>query len=254
MMHKPIVLSLVALLLAVACEPTPRPETPPPAGPTAPSPPVLPEAPQAVLLLGSGVVGKPTVAVNFAHLLFDGSRSSGDGLTYLWEFGDGASSIEPVVRHRMEYAARPPDNEYWRRTARLTVTDKHGRSDSTEQEYWLVSIANATFSDWENRVGEYTLHSHGIRRRLRFNQNGTTLSGWYEGPTDRKPVAPRPIIGTLSDEGVIRARTENGAIEISGVVAWGTGYHENDIVLRLSVKDEMVNGAVLDFIYLYPPY
>ena len=34
----------------------------------------------------------------------------------------------------------------------------------------------------------------------------------------------------------------------------GTGDHENQIVLRLSVKDEMANGAVLDFIYLYPPY
>ena len=192
--------------------------------------------------------------MNFAQLLFDGSHSSGDGLTYLLEFGDGASSNEPVVTHRIENAARPPENEYWRRKARLTVTDKHGRSDSTEQEYWLVSIANAPFSDWESRIGQYPGHSSGIRRRLRFNQNGTTLSGWYEGPTDRRPVAPRPIAGTVSDDGAIRVQTANGAIQISGVVAWGTGDHENQIVLRFSVKDEMANGAVLDFIYLYPPY
>ena len=58
----------------------------------------------------------------------------------------------------------------------------------------------------------------------------------------------------LTDEGWIRVRTENSAIEISGVVAWGNGDHANDIVLRLSIKDEMANGAVLDFYYLYPPY
>lgn len=43
-------------------------------------------------------------------------------------------------------------------------------------------------------------------------------------------------------------------LQINGVVAWGTGDNENQIVLRLLVKDEMANGAVLDFIYLYPPY
>lgn len=244
---------VLASLLAVACQGNPvAPATPPPSATPTPVP--LPEAPKAILLLGSGASVKPAYAVNFAQLLFDGSHSSGDGLTYLLEFGDGASSSEPVVTHRIENAARPPENEYWLRKARLTVTDKHGRSDSTEQEYLLVSIANAQFSDWENRVGQTTQNSSGIRRRLRFNQNGTTLSGWYEGPTDRRPVAPRPITGTISDDGAIRVRTESGAIEISGVVAWGTGDHENEIVLRLSVKDEMANGAVLDFIYLYPPY
>jgi hypothetical protein len=48
-------------------------------------------------------------------------------------------------------------------------------------------------------------------------------------------------------------RTENGAVELSGVVAWGTADFENQIVLRLSINDEMADGAVLDFYYTYPP-
>ena len=99
-----------------------------------------------------------------------------------------------------------------------------------------------------------TRHSNGIRRTLTFTQDGATLSGWYEGPTDRRPVPPRRVTGTLTEDGGIRVRTENGAIEISGAVAWGTGDLENQIVLRLSVKDEMANGSVLEFYYDYPPY
>ena len=245
-------LSLV-VFVAAACGGGAAPVVPPLAAPTAPSPPPLPAAPKAVLFMGRGSV-QPQFAVNFAQMLFDASHSYGEELTYVLEFGDGDSSTEPVVMHRLTYAAPPPENPYWRRTARLTVTDRYGRSDSTEQQYLLVSIGNAFFTGWDNRLGEVTRRSNGIRRHLTFTQNGTALSGWYEGPTDKRPVPPRRVSGALTDDGGIRVRTENGAIEISGEVAWGTGDNANEIVLRLSIKDEMAAGAVLDFYYDYPPY
>ena len=52
---------------------------------------------------------------------FDGTRSfdrNADTLTYLWEFGDGATSTEPNPLHHYS-----KEGTY---TARLTVTDTHG--------------------------------------------------------------------------------------------------------------------------------
>ena len=55
------------------------------------------------------------VTVNFTN------TSSGDGLTYLWNFGDGGTSTEPNPTHTFQAGA-------WEIT--LTVTNENG-SDTT---------------------------------------------------------------------------------------------------------------------------
>src|SRR5687768_3180320 len=122
-------LALILLsVLAVGCQGNP-------VAPPAQAPPPLPAAPKAVLSVGRGDSTLPFAIVYFTQLLFDASRSEGDGLTYLLEYGDGASSTEPVTTRRPNPPGGSPPVPRTHLTARLTVTDRHGRTDSITQPY-----------------------------------------------------------------------------------------------------------------------
>src|SRR5688572_10190741 len=105
-MMRNLITSILVALLGAACAGNPV-APPPPSAPEAPAPPPLPAAPRAVLSVGRGDLTPPVAVVNFTQMVFDGSRSEGDGLTYLLEYGDGASSTEPVTTHRVDPAQLP---------------------------------------------------------------------------------------------------------------------------------------------------
>jgi hypothetical protein len=64
----------------------------------------------------------------YASCVFNGSFSSGIGLTYFWDFGDGTIATGPYVTHSFP---RPnPQTQY---TVRLTVTDAFGRTSTATQ-------------------------------------------------------------------------------------------------------------------------
>jgi hypothetical protein len=164
-----------------------------------------------VLSVGRGGSTPPVAVVNFTQMLFDGSRSEGDGLTYLLEYGDGASSAEAVTTHRVNPGGSPPRPKT-RLTARLTVMDRHGRTDSTTQPYFLVSVGHDLTTFWHgDRPG-----SGGQYLNLYLTQDGTTLSGHYWG-SGRRPFGGR-LTGVLTDDRAIRLNTVDGAIEFIGTV------------------------------------
>ena len=104
-MMRAVIASGFVALLAAACGGNPvAPMAPPSPTPETPAPLPLPAAPKAVLSVGLGDAKLPVAVVNFTRLLFDGSRSEGDGLTYLLEFGEGASSTEPATTHHPDPA------------------------------------------------------------------------------------------------------------------------------------------------------
>jgi hypothetical protein len=241
-----LIASVLVAMLAAACEGNPAaPPAPPPAAPEAPpTPSPLPAAPRAVLSVGRGDVNPPLGIVNFTRMLFDGSRSEGDGLTYLLEFGDGANSIEAVATHSL--AAPSPYGSDWSLTARLTVTDRHGRSDSTTQRYVVATVHTGSGTFWSNILSPASRRP--VSRKLVLTQNGTTLSGWYAGPETQF----QRVTGTLTDERTIRMRTENRAIEFTGVHDWVDDDYDRRLVLRLSMRGGMAHGALLDFDYVDP--
>src|SRR5436190_23532787 len=88
-------------------------------GPTSPS--QTTPAPQAVLNVRFDSFGAAMAITGLSPIQFDGTRSSGDGLSYRIEFGDGQSSSKPIAIHPVDITGPL--------TARLTVVDRFGRTD-----------------------------------------------------------------------------------------------------------------------------
>lgn len=68
---------------------------------------------------------------------FDGGSSTGTGLSYAWDFGDGTSGSGETATHKYTAAA-----SY---TVKLTVTDKNGIKDSVTHAVTIAALPTAGF-------------------------------------------------------------------------------------------------------------
>jgi hypothetical protein len=234
----------VAALLAAGCGQAPPSAPSAPSAPTAPSaPPGTGVPPKAVLSLGADDLNPPLAVTNY-DMLFDGSRSTGDGLTYLLDFGDGTSSTQVAALHASPVSMR--------RTARLTVTDRFGRTDSVTRDYFLANLDNSgcCSTSWAHTL--ISTYDNVVALRLTLRQDGAALSGTYRGE-DR---VFRQVTGTLRGDRSVFLRTDDGSIELTGAVEWKEPGRENfsqaGVTLRLTVRGGPLNGKVFDFSYHDP--
>lgn len=221
-------LALAIVLTACACTSATAPTGPPPAPPA---------APRAVLSIGLGGISPALGIVQYSPMLFDGSASTGEGLTYRLEFGDGTESSAARTTH---VPVVPQTSEiFYTLVARLTVTDRHGRSDTVTQTYHLARLQFPVFGFW---VNWFQTGPEGYRadfRVLSFKVSGAQLTGEYTGPEGKD----RTFTGTLSGERDVQLRLDDGTIEMQGsVVLVG-----QVAVLRLSFGGGLVDGHVLEF-------
>ena len=106
-----------------------------------------PSPPEAILSISPGPAAGPLGVEAHTPFVFDGSASTGDGLTYRMEFGDGASADTETATHVV--------GTFGPRTARLTVTDRLGRSASYGQQARLLGdfwASEGRAWDWRNRI------------------------------------------------------------------------------------------------------
>jgi sialidase-1 len=97
--------------------------------------PLSPEAPQARPPVPIGKIESPeNPATAPTTLTFSASPSTGEGLTYLWDFGGQQRLIGESVRHPFPYAG-----DY---RVQLTVIDRAYQQDSTEQAFTLSGAEN----------------------------------------------------------------------------------------------------------------
>ncbi|MFN8510750.1 MAG: PKD domain-containing protein [Deinococcaceae bacterium] len=69
-------------------------------------------------------------------MIFDASNSSGDDLTYAWDFGDGSTSTEPFVQHTYANSGKY--------TVSLTVKGKDGLSKTVSNDVTILPKFNET--------------------------------------------------------------------------------------------------------------
>ena len=208
--------------------------------PVPPDPPRAP--PQARLHVTSGVPGISEFIYEGLEATFDASGSTGDGLTYFMELGDGATAREAVVRHALLEA--PTTNPYrGAMRARAIVVDRFGRVDAATQSFaarnvlifgtgagYLNSFMNARVGRWESRALAVS------------SQRGTHVAGSYQHPEGWKT----PFTGTLTGANRIRIVLDDGTIEFTGTLEKTSRIFDLASFV-LAVRGGSADGATLEF-------
>ncbi len=168
--------------------------------------------PDAVLKMRFFSFGAPFAVQGFSPILFDGSTSRGDGLTYFIEFGDREfsteqSAVHPIANADCPHGIRLPCPY----TARLTVVDRFGRSDQEVVSFDVTSlVTRGYYVFWQGNDGIVVFDSQdgrevtGIFQSYSGGYPGTRFSGTLSGERDiRLVVAGSDIVltGTLSLQG-----------------------------------------------------
>jgi PKD repeat protein len=159
--------------------------------------------PDAVLKMRFFSFSAPFAVQGYSPILFDGSTSRGEGLTYFIEFGDREFSTEPMTVHPIATAGTY--------TARLTVVDRFGRSDQEAARFDVRSlVTSGSYEYW------YAYAESQNFRLLFDTQDGQEVVGRLWTFTSSGQILTR-FRGTLSGEGDIRL-----VFEASNTVLGGT--------------------------------
>jgi hypothetical protein len=151
---------------------------------------------------GSDDSAEPIVALTPIHV--DATLSRGSGLTYFIEFGDGFVATGAQATHVADAAIWPPV------TARLTVVDRLGRSDSESVDYSPFGLGNFRDDGWFFNDGQGSYLSFRFVVRTGTNYLGAVLFG----QTDVRGMAR----ATLSGEHDVRIVLPDVGIEFHGTV------------------------------------
>jgi PKD repeat protein len=166
--------------------------------------------PDAVLKMRFFSFGAPFAVKQISPVLFDGSTSRGDGLSYFIEFGDGQTTTSASATH-------PLDREDFY-TARLTVVDRFGRSDSETNAYEARPLTTiGYYVEWTIDVTTCSCGGY-----LRFDhQEGTAVDGNFyvglPGETGYPPKGHR-FAGSISGSGDVRLRMTEFNAELVGTL------------------------------------
>ena len=138
--------------------------------------------PDAVFTMRLFSFEAPFAIRNISPIRFDASTSRGDGLTYYMEFGDGQVTTDAVAVHPMDRVGE--------HTARLTVVDRFGRSDSEATTYEVRTLVAQGYYVWWEGPGMHLSFTAQEGTRVAgslffyhsdLNSPGTTFSFYRHG-------------------------------------------------------------------------
>ena len=167
------------------------------------------EPPVADMTLRFGSDGAYAPIAGITPVDVDGTASRGTNLLYFIEFGDGAIATT-------SQASRVVDVKTGPLTARLTVVDQFGRSDSRSRQYYLVTLTTGSMDDWFTG-----LLPDGARLYFTFGErSGTKYSASFTRP---RPYPQSDYLGrgtaVLSGDGDVRVTIPASGIEFVGKLA-----------------------------------
>jgi hypothetical protein len=151
----------------------------------------------------------------------DGTTSRGTDLTYFLEFGDGFVATASQATHVVEGSDKRPQ------TARLTVVDRFGRTDSEESTYWLFELGISEFvynnGYWGTAGTSPSLAIFLRNRSGRTYQGDARSSGELAGAkVSATFVGERDLVMTLPEWGV----------ELRGTLVWRLGVTPQMILVQ----------------------
>jgi PKD repeat protein len=196
--------------------------------------------PDAVLKMRFFSFGAPFAVKGFSPILFDGSTSRGDGLTYFIEFGDGETSVASNAVH-------PIANE-GTYTARLTVVDRFGRSDFETATFQVVSlITKGYYVEWTGSI----VGGGGSGLLWFDSQSGPNVTGRFQSSDifgDYYCCRAHPFTGTLSGERDVKLVLSDSNVVLTGTLYLG-GRQWPDWKLALAISGGPKDGKTIEFYY-----
>jgi PKD repeat protein len=182
-------------------DPVPRDPPPPP--------------PSAELRLQSGIegfnpyggdTGFPALYTGW-EATFDATGSSGDGLSFVIDFGDGTFANTAVARH---VVLGTPG--FRQGNARVFVVDRFGRVDSETVLFSKGTVLNNIVSDYQDFFHNPVTSRVEWRALWLQDQSGAQITGTYRHPEGWTS----PFTATLSGPNHIHLRLDDGTIDMDG--------------------------------------
>jgi PKD repeat protein len=192
-------------------------------------------APDAVLGMRFFSFGAPFAVKQISPVLFDGSNSRGEGLTYYLEFGDGQSATTASATHPMQ-----KEGGY---VARLTVVDRFGRSDVETLAFEARTLVNPGGYDWwQGRVRSAGVTQAGVLIEFK-TQEGTAVSGFVN--RGNYPFEHSEFVGTVNPDGNVELRLVDSSVTLSGTMRLPT-MSEYEHKLLLTYSGGKYDGQTMD--------
>jgi PKD domain-containing protein len=140
---------------------------------------------------------------------FDASQSTGDGLSFVIDFGDGTFASSALAHHVL----LTPPSRLQQRTARAFVVDRFGRAGSETASFWLTGISDPSYYYFTNSFQNPATGNREYRVLGFGDQNGTQVTGIYGSNPDGGRTR---FTATLSGANHIHLRLDDGSIELDG--------------------------------------
>jgi hypothetical protein len=194
---------------------------------------VKPPPPVARLGIIIGTRGSTVAISRVNEITFDMSASTGFGLRYNLNFGDGSS---PVSSSTSKHVYSSP-NHFSTYTVRATVTDALGRIHSVEKTVRVVSLVAVL----RGGNGYWSSGRHSFRFvGFRVQRDGAQVSGAYWSPDST-------FTGTISGDGDMHLVLADGSITFEGLLVVKEGSWEHlDRRLSLTIRGGPDHGKTIE--------
>jgi PKD repeat protein len=204
--------------------------------------------PDGALKLRFSSFNAPFAVKQISPVLFDGSTSRGDGLSYYIEFGDHSLATTPTAVHTIENSG-----QY---VARLTVVDRFGRSDIEEARFEARSlVTDGYYVEWTENVQRPCSTSPyvsclgwlTINSQVGINITGTLIREFCCVPLRVEELESASFTGTASDNGEIRLKFNGSDVALIGTMDFHGRISGFDTALALKYVGGPHNGEVLTY-------
>ena len=159
----------------------------------------------------------------------DGRASTGSGLRFSLDFGDGAGVDDAIATHIYT-------GDGLTYSARLVVTDSVGRTDEARAAVSVASVLGI----WGNGMYNSRTQRYESRALRIVAQNGRALTGFYRHPESDET----PMLGELLGDRGFRMHSADGFIDFSSKAA---GLNRSANSVDMLVRGGSADGFTLTF-------
>jgi hypothetical protein len=216
-------LALAVLLAAAACDDAPRPTSPThqPADPGA--------APVARVEVAVDALGSRDAIVALSDVSVDARSSTGAGLTYSIDFGDGTTGTDALARHVYSRAGTF--------TITVVVRDSTGRTATASRQLVVKTLTGRWFhASYVERA-----HQFELRYLTIASQDGPVVRGTLRGQDEIE----RPFTAPLTAPRTVQIVLDDQSAQLEGV-APGSLYEDGQL-WTFQMRGGSVDGERLAF-------